>query len=167
MVLGLVDGFVGFVTAHFAESVFEHYVLLEEVVDGHFVLSVVVHRALEEEAEEALDTVASGASSEVAQENEVKAQGSSEDRVAAEEVDLDLHGIAHPAEDVDVVPTFLVVVARGIVVDAHFVEVVGVEVGLVFGHEDRFQSREFGNFFGAEVGGFVEHEAVAVAEDVG
>ena len=128
MVLGLVDGFVGFVTAHFAESVFEHYVLLEEVVDGHFVLSVVVHRALEEEAEEALDTVASGASSEVAQENEVKAQGSSEDRVAAEEVDFDLHWVAHPSEDVDVVPSLLVVVTRRIVVDAYLVIVLCVLV---------------------------------------
>ena len=109
----LVDKFVGFVTTHFADSVFQHYVLLEEVVYGYFVFGVVVHRALEEEAQEALDAVAAGAGCEVAQEHEVEAQRCGKDRVAAEEVDLDLHGIAHPAEDVDVVPALFVIVARG------------------------------------------------------
>lgn len=75
----LIDRFVSFVTAHFANSVFEHGVLLEEVVNGHFVLGVVVHRALEEEAQEALDAVTAGASGEVAQQNEVEAQRSGED----------------------------------------------------------------------------------------
>jgi len=132
----LVDCFVSFVATHFAESVLQHNVLLEEVVNGNFVLGVVVHRALEEEAQEALDTEAAGASSEVAEEYEVEAQRSSEDRVAAEEVDFDLHGVPIQPKMSDVIPTFLVVVARGIVVDAHFVEVVGVEVGLLFSHED-------------------------------
>ena len=142
-----VNRLVSFVAAHFADSVFEHYVLLEEVVDGHFMLGVVVHRALEEEAQEALYAVASGACCEVAEQYEVEAEGSCEDRVAAEEVDLDLHGVAHPAEDVEVVPAFLVVVARGIVVDADLVvgavvvvaasaAVLAIEVGLLFGHED-------------------------------
>ena len=112
------------------------------MVNRHFALGVVVHRALEEEAQEALDAVTAGASSEVAEQHEVEAQGSSEDRVAAQEVDLDLHGVSHPAEDIDVVPTFLVVVARGVVVDAHLVEVVGVEVGLLFGNEDRLEGGE-------------------------
>ena len=76
---GLVDCLVGRVAAHFADGVFEHYVLLEEVVYGHFTLGVVVHRALEEEREEALCAVASGAGSEVAQEHEVEAEGSGED----------------------------------------------------------------------------------------
>ena len=41
-----------------------------------------------------------------------------QDRVATQEVDLDLHRVAEPAEDVDVVPAFLVVAARWVVVDA-------------------------------------------------
>ena len=77
--LGLVDCLVCGVAAHFADSVFEHYVLLEEVVYGHFTLGVVVHRALEEEREEALCAVASGAGCEVTQEHEVEAKGSGED----------------------------------------------------------------------------------------
>ena len=98
--------------------------------------------------------------------------------VAAEEVDLDLHGVAHPSEDVEVVPSLLVVVAGRIVVDANLVVVAlmvvvltaavyAVEVGLVFGNEDAFEGRQLRHLFGAEVGGLVKHEAVAVAEDVG
>ncbi len=151
---GSVDLFVSLITTHLADGVLEHGVLLEEVVDGHFTLGVVVHGALEEEAQEALDAVAAVASGEVAEKNEVEAEGSCEDRVAAEEVDLDLHGIAHPAEDVDVVPAFLAVVARGIVVDTHLVVVAlvaaflstaavcAVEIGLLFSNEDRLKGRE-------------------------
>ena len=109
----LVDFLVSLIAAHLADGVLEHYILLEEVVDGNFTLGVVVHRALEEEAEETLDAMTAGAGSEVAQKHEVEAKGCCEDRVAAEEVDLDLHGIAHPTEDVDVVPSLLAVVARG------------------------------------------------------
>ncbi len=71
-----VDFFVGLVAAHLANGVFEHDVLLEEVVDGYFAFGIVVHRALEEEAEEALYAMTAGASSEVTQENEVEAEGS-------------------------------------------------------------------------------------------
>ena len=134
-----IDLFVSLVAAHLTDGVLEHDVLLEEVVDGHLALGEVVHGALEEEAEEALDAVTACTCCEVAQEHEVKAEGCCEDRVAAEEVDLDLHGIAHPSEDVDIVPSFFVVVAGGIVVDAHFVVVVGVEIGLSFRNEDRLE----------------------------
>ena len=116
------------------------------MVDSLFALCVVVHWGFEEEAEEALDAVASGTCGEVAQQAEVETERSGEDRVAAEEVDLYLHRVAHPAEDVDVVPSFLVVVAWRIVVDAHLVVVlcvlvvaVAVEVGLHVGLEDCLQ----------------------------
>ena len=98
------------------------------MVDSLFSLSVVVHRSLEEEAEEALYAVASCPSSEVAQQAEVETERRCEDRVAAEEVDLDLHWVAHPSEDVNIVPTLLVVVARRIIVDAHLVVVLSVLV---------------------------------------
>ena len=47
-----------------------------------------------------------------------------------------------------------------------FIIAVAIEVGLVFRHEDAFQGRELADLLGAEVGGFVENQAVAVAEDV-
>ena len=122
----LVDFLIGFVATHFAECVFENSILLEEVVNGNFTLSVVVHWALEEEAEEALCSPTTGTSSQVAQQYEVKTQRSSEDRVAAKEVDLDLHWVTHPTEDINVIPTFFVVIARWIIIDTNFVVVVGI-----------------------------------------
>ena len=55
---------------------------------------------------------------EVHEQREVEDDRRREDRVAAEEVDLDLHRVAEPPEDIDVVPAFLVVAARRVVVDA-------------------------------------------------
>ena len=145
---GLVDFFVSLVATHLANGILEHGVLLIEVIDSLLVLRVVVHRRLEEEAQEALNAIATSAGGEVREQTEVKAERSGEDRVAAEEVNLDLHGIAHPSEDVDVVPSLLVVVAWRIVVDAHLVVVlcvlvvaVSVEVGLNVGLEDSRKSR--------------------------
>ncbi len=80
---GLIDLLVGLVTAHLADGVLEHYILLEQVVNGDFVLGVVVHRALEEEAQEALSAIAACAVSEVHEQTQVEAQGSCQDRVAA------------------------------------------------------------------------------------
>jgi hypothetical protein len=64
----------------------------------------------------------------VGEEREIEHDRRGEDRIPAEEVHLDLHGIAHPAEDVDVVPPFLVVAARGVVVDADDVGEVLVQI---------------------------------------
>ncbi len=113
------------------------------MVYRHFVLGVVMHRALEEEAQEALDSITAGTLSEVAEKHEVKAERSGKDRIAAEEVDLYLHRIAHPAENVYIVPTLFVVVAGRVVVDTHFVVIlsvliitVAIEVRLIFRNED-------------------------------
>ena len=85
---------------------------------------------------------------QIAEQTEVETEGSSEDRVAAEEIDLHLHRIAHPAKDVDIIPALLVVVARWVVVDTHLVVVlrivvvaVAIEVGLHVGLEDGLQGR--------------------------
>lgn len=56
---------VSLVTAHLTDGVLEHSVLLKEVVDSFLALSVVVHRALEEEAQETLDAIATGTVSQV------------------------------------------------------------------------------------------------------
>lgn len=148
--------------------------LLVEVVDGLFATGIVVHGRFEEETQEALDAIASGTGGEVAQQRQVEQQRSGEDGVAAEEVDLNLHGITHPSEYIYIVPSLLVVIARRIVVDTHLVIIlhvlvvaVSVEVGLVGGLEDGLEGRELAHLLGVEVGGLVEHQSVAVAEDVG
>ena len=122
----LIDFLVNLVAAHLADGILQHGVLLIEVVYGFLALGVIVHGRLEEETQEALYAVAAGTGGQIAKQAEVKTQRGSEDRVAAQEIDLDLHGIAHPSEDVDVVPTFFVVVAWGIIVDANLMIILGV-----------------------------------------
>ena len=78
-----------------------------------------------------------------------------------------MHGIAEPAEDVDVVPAFLVVAAGRVIIDAHLVVEVPVEFGIDLGLQDVLQHAQLGHLFGFERRGIVEHLAVAVAEDVG
>ena len=74
-----IDFFVSLITTHLTDSVLQHNILLEQVVHRNFTLCVVMHRALQEEAQEALDAMTAGAGCEIAQEYQVKAQGSGED----------------------------------------------------------------------------------------
>ena len=128
------------ISAHIADGILQHGVLLVEVVHGFLALGEVVHRTLEEEAQETLYAVTAGAGSKVAEQTQVEKQWSSEDGVAAEEVYLYLHGVTHPSENVDVVPSFLIVVAWRIVVYAHLVIIVGVEIRLFLRFEDCLES---------------------------
>ena len=73
------------------------------------------------------------------EQREVEHDRRGENRIAAEEVDLDLHRVAHPPDDVDVVPAFLVVAARRIVVDAHDVREILVQVGILLRLQDGVQ----------------------------
>ncbi len=74
-----IDFLVSLIAAHLADGVLEHYVLLEEMVDGHLILCIVVLRTLEEEAQEALSAVTACTGCEVAEQHEVKTERSSED----------------------------------------------------------------------------------------
>ena len=69
---GLVHLFVRRIAAHLADGVAKHGVLLVEVVDRFLVLGVVVHRTLQEEAEEALYAVTAGTHSKVTQKHEIE-----------------------------------------------------------------------------------------------
>src|SRR3954451_14802854 len=69
-------------------------------------------RRLEVEAQPLLDAAEAGALREVAEQHEVERERRREDRVAAQEVDLHLHRIVEPSDDVDVVPALFVVTAR-------------------------------------------------------
>lgn len=46
----LIDFLVSLIATHLADSVLEHHILLEQVINGNLILCVIVHRALEEEA---------------------------------------------------------------------------------------------------------------------
>ena len=151
-----------------AECVFQLHVLDEEVVFG--VDAGCGVRIFEVEAEPFLNSQALQAWSsgrEIHEEDQIERQRGGEDGVAAEEVNLELHGVAKPAEDVDIIPTFFVITAWRVIVDANFVVEILVEVGVELGLEDVFEYAELGDFLGLEGFGVVEDLAVAVAEDVG
>ena len=76
-------------------------------------------RRLEVERQPLLNTLHSRSLSQVKKQGKVEAERRGEDRITAKEIDLDLHLVAKPAEDVDVVPSLFVVAAGWIVVDAH------------------------------------------------
>ena len=124
-------------------------------------------RALEVEGEPLLDAAHAGPLRQVEEQRQVEHQRRGQDRVAAEEIDLDLHRVAQPPEDVDVVPAFLVVAAGRVVVDPHLVVHLAVELGIELRLQDVLQHAELRLFLGLEALGVVEHLAVAVAEDVG
>src|SRR5271166_7137268 len=67
---------------------------------------------------------------EVEEEHQIKHNRRSQNRIAAKEVDLDLHRITKPSEDIDVVPALFVVAARRVIVDANLVIHVAVQFGI-------------------------------------
>src|SRR5436189_6368542 len=92
-----------------AQRVLEFRLLDEEVVLG--VQAGGELRALEVEREPFLNARQSRPAGEIKEQCQIEHDRGREDRVAAQEVDLDLHRIAQPSEDVDVVPPFLIVAA--------------------------------------------------------
>src|SRR5476649_1154275 len=95
-----------------------------------------VHRRLVVERQPLLDAVHLRPLREIQEERRVEDNRRGEDAVAAEEVDLQLHRIAEPAEDVDVVPALFVVAARRVVVDPNDVREILVEIWVEGGLED-------------------------------
>src|SRR5262245_14850586 len=71
---------------------------------------------LEVEREPLLNPAQSGALSQIEEQRQVQDERRRQNRVATEEIDLDLHRVAQPPEDVDVVPAFLIVASGRIVV---------------------------------------------------
>src|SRR5687767_10494912 len=99
-----------------------------------------VHRCLEVEGKPFLDARHASPLRQVEKERGIEDDRRGENAVAAQEVDLQLHRIAEPAEDVDVVPPLFVVAARRIVVDADDMSEIVVELGIQMRLEDIVQS---------------------------
>src|SRR5687768_6064097 len=97
------------------------------------------HGRLKVEAQPLLDTAHSCPLGQVGKQDEVKADGGRQDAVPAEEVNLDLHGVAQPTKDINVVPTLFVIAAWRVIIDAYFVVKVLIEVGVKLGLQNIFQ----------------------------
>src|SRR5579863_401331 len=104
-------------SAHPAQRVLQLHQLNENVVLG--IKPWGGHRRLEIERQPLLNALHAGPLSEVEEKHEVEHQRCRQNRIAAQEIDLDLHRIAEPPEDIDVIPAFFGVATWRIVVDAH------------------------------------------------
>src|SRR5205823_3579667 len=103
-------------------------------------------RRFEVEGEPFLHAFHLDALREVEEEREVEDDGRGQDRIAAQEIYLDLHRIAEPAEDVYVVPALFVVSTRRVIIDANNVREIFVKLWIDFRLKNVFEHRELGLF---------------------
>src|SRR5436190_5386817 len=128
-----------FLTLEIAQRVLQLHQLDEEIVFG--IEAGRVHGALEVERQPLLNPVHARPLREIEEKRDVEHDRRGENAVAAQEVDLQLHRVAEPPDQVDVVPAFLVVAARRIVVDPHDVAEVLVEVRVELRLKDVIENR--------------------------
>src|SRR5262245_46190485 len=93
-------------------------------------------RDLEIEREPLLNTRHADSLGEIEKQDQIEAQRRGQNAVTAQKVYLDLHRIAEPAENVDIVPALFVVTARRIVVNANLMMKVLVQFGIDVGLKD-------------------------------
>src|SRR5690625_6872588 len=98
--------------------------------------------ALEVEGEPLLHPTHLGPMGEVEEEGEVEGEGRGQDRVTAEEVDLDLHRGVHPPVDIEVVPALLIVTTGWVVVDPDLVVDIAAELWVELLLEDMLEEAE-------------------------
>src|SRR5262245_51452067 len=125
-----------------------------------------MHRALEVKAQPFLNPSHSATLRQIQKQNEIQNNRGGQNTVAAQEINLDLHGITEPSVDVDVVPTFLIIPARRIVMDPHFMREILIKVWIELRLEDLIQNRKFALFLCFEGIRVIEDFAVAVAQNV-
>src|SRR5258708_25894012 len=125
---------------HVAQSILELHQLNEDVV-----LRVEAgrrHRALEVERQPLLNALHTGALGKIHKQDQVEHQRSGKNGIAAKEIDLDLHRIVHPAEDIDVIPTLFGIAARRVVVNTNSVIEIFVEAGVEIRLQNLFEHRK-------------------------
>src|SRR5258706_1449809 len=125
--------------AKITQSVFELHQL-----NKHIVLWIEAWRGLggfEVKRQPLLDTFHAGALGQVKKQRQVQNDRSRENRVTTEKIDLDLHGITQPAENIDIVPALFVVATRRIIVNANHVRKIFVEVGIDVGLKNILEHR--------------------------
>src|SRR5882672_12511200 len=87
--------------------------------------------------------------------------------IPTEKIDLDLHRVTQPPENINVVPPFLVVAARWVVVNPDYVRKVFVEIGIDFGLKDVLENRQLRLFLGLERFRIIQYLTIAIAENIG
>src|SRR4029077_5244113 len=111
------------------------------------------HRRLEVKTQPLLDSQRAkflAALRQVEKQHQVEDKRRSQNRVAAQEVNFDLHGIAQPSEDVDVVPALFVVSTRRVIVNSDLVGELAVQFRIKLRLQNMLQHRQLGLLLGLE-----------------
>ena len=80
-----------------------------------------MHWTLEIKTQPFLNAAHAASLGKIHKQDQVQNDRRSENAVAAQEIDFDLHGVTEPSVNVDVIPAFFIISSRRIVVDPHFV----------------------------------------------
>src|SRR5262245_57939888 len=88
------------------------------------------HGTLEIETQPFLNSAHPAALGKVEEHHEIEDDGCGEDAISAEKVNLNLHWVAKPTIDINVVPTFLVVATGRVIMDPDFVRKLLIKVGI-------------------------------------
>src|SRR5688572_29398847 len=99
------------------------------------------HGALEVKTEPFLNSTHTAALGKIEKEHEVEDNGRGEDAVSTQKVYFNLHRIAQSTVDIDIVPAFLVVAPRWVVVNPHLMGEVLIKVGVELRLENLVQDR--------------------------
>src|SRR3954454_17880058 len=122
---------------HPAQRVLQFHQLDEDVVLG--VNLGRVQRPLEVERHPFLDAPHPRPLRQIEEQHDVQHQRRGQDRVPAEEIDLDLHRVDQPPENVDIVPALFRVAAGRVILDSHLVVKLLVQVRVQIFLEDVLQ----------------------------
>src|SRR5579883_1096091 len=104
---------------HPAEGILQFHELNEDIVLGIEPLSR--HRRLEVEGKPLLNASHSRALRQIHKQHQIQNERRRKNRVTAQKIDLDLHRVAEPPENVDVIPTLLRIATGRVVVDTDLV----------------------------------------------
>src|SRR6266516_7204462 len=83
---------------------------------------------------------------QIEEQHQIKHNWRGKNRIPAEEIHLDLHGIAEPAKYVNIVPAFFVVAAWRVIVNTDFVCELAVELRVKVRLQNVLQHRVLGFF---------------------
>src|SRR5206468_7850826 len=125
-----------------------------------------MHWALEVETQPFLNTTHAASLSKIQEQDQVYNDRRSQNAVAAQEINFDLHGITKPAVDVDVVPSFFIISARRVIVDPHLVREISVKVGVKLRLQNLIQHRQLAFFLRFERIGVVQNFSVAISKNI-
>ena len=78
-----------------------------------------------------------------------------------------MHRITHPSENINIIPSFFVVITRRIIVDTYFMIVVRIQIRLFLRFQNRFQRRKLTYLFRMEISRLIQYQTVTVTQNIG